>query len=101
MRERSSLVVHAFPSYQLSFLLALFLLLPGMSSTLARAQGSSSRTGAFVYTGNTPWGSPSNALVNGYVINGTSGTLTKVERFYIHVGQIVVLAVTPAVGEGP
>jgi hypothetical protein len=72
------------------------LLLFGNFSEIAVAQVQGNRYGAFVYTGNTPWGSPTNAVVKGYVINGSSGTLTSAAGMpYAAGGQVLAIAAHP------
>jgi 6-phosphogluconolactonase (cycloisomerase 2 family) len=76
---------------------ALFFLLLTIGTTLTEAQGAITRWGAFVYTGNTPYGPPSNTLVNGYAINTTAGTLTKVAGSpFATGGQVLAIASHPS-----
>lgn len=72
--ERHPIVPLCYISY-LRHLFALFLLL--LSIGVAEAQVPISHSGAFVYTGNSPYGASSSVLINGYVIDATAGTLTK------------------------
>jgi trimeric autotransporter adhesin len=53
--------------------------------------------GAFVYTGNSPWGAPTNELVRGYVINSTSGTLSTASGTPLSAGgQVLAIAAHPS-----
>ena len=73
MRERLSLFVPSSRPYVLLVIFLACLDFFSVSLTVAQAQGTVSR-GGFVYTGNTAAGS--NNLINGYVIDATTGTLT-------------------------
>ena len=93
MRERISLPTLSPTSYRVIVSSALFFLLLTIGTTLTEAQGAITRWGAFVYTGNTPYGPPSNTLVNGYAINTTAGTLTKVAGSpFATGGQVLAIA---------
>jgi hypothetical protein len=97
MRERLFPPTLSRVSYRVRIPLALYLLLLAIGTTLWNAQGVITRRGAFVYTGNTPWGSPSNALVNGYAINATAGTLSKVPGTpFATGGQVLAIASHPS-----
>ena len=97
MRERISLPTLSPTSYRVIVSSALFFLLLTIGTTLTEAQGAITRWGAFVYTGNTPYGPPSNTLVNGYAINTTAGTLTKVAGSpFATGGQVLAIASHPS-----
>ena len=78
MSARTSLPALFLLSYRVNVLLALLFSFLVLGATRTDAQGPGNRTGAFVYTGGNGYSGTTNALINGYAMNTTSGTLTTV-----------------------
>ena len=97
MRERLAVFALSFPSCALLVVFVAFLQFFVLSVTVAQAQGVISRSGVFVYTGNTGYAGSSNTLINGYVINATTGTLTNASGTpFATSGQIFAIAAHPS-----